>query len=480
MNRRLGAGRVAQQAAVGVAAGALVVVVVWFTVRTLNRGHVAELAAAGVVVVVVVALVSVVATRHVLSDLQRLRLLIGLLSGASVVAVELTLYALDMTGLINELAEHVLATSIFGLGAVGLSVYLMRSFSRLGNELDQRARRLQALHTCSTSLAAERGMTALHERITQYGRALGAADACALTDTEGSGDRLGFASRAEGDVPADRAMSGRPASSLTVSLPVATAPTLMLTLTRQARFDDQDRLFLEMYAVAAAAAIDSARRLQDAQTIATVEERERIARDLHDELGQLLGFLTTMVQAIRELVGRGDTSRAEHELSRLETACRGLGVQVREAILGLRTRVQVGQSMEGTLREFVADFGALAGLETSLRCEPSALTGLSAVVQYQLLQIIREAMSNARRHAQGRRVDVQARCLDGMLEVSVSDDGRGAMPGPTAGFGLKTMAERARALGGSLYIDSSPGSGTVVTVRIPEPRGVGYAGAAGR
>jgi hypothetical protein len=105
MNERLGASRVAERAAVGVAAGA-VVVVVWFTVRMLNRGHVAELVDAGVaVVVVVVGLVSVVATRHVLSDLRRLRLVIGLLSGASVVAVELTLYVLDMTGLINELVE---------------------------------------------------------------------------------------------------------------------------------------------------------------------------------------------------------------------------------------------------------------------------------------------------------------------------------------------------------------------------------------
>jgi signal transduction histidine kinase len=155
-------------------------------------------------------------------------------------------------------------------------------------------------------------------------------------------------------VPANLAMNGRPASSLTVSLPVATAPSLMLTLTRQARFDNQDRLFLEMYAVAAAAAIDSTRRLQDAQTIATVEERERIARDLHDELGQLLGFLTTMVQAIRELVVRGDTSRAEHELSRLETACRGLGVQVREAILGLRTHAAIG-GLVGELADSASD-----------------------------------------------------------------------------------------------------------------------------
>lgn len=480
MNRRLKADRAAQQAVVGVTAGAAVVVVVWFTARTLNRGHVAELVAAGVVVVIVIALVALVATRHVLSDLRRLRLLIGLLPGVLVLAVELTLYALDMTGLINELAEHVLATSVFGLGAVGLSVYLMRSFSQLGDALNQRARRLQTLHACATGLAAEGAMTALHERITQYGRALGDADSCVLTDAEGSGDLLGYASREANDGQVDRPVSGGPASSLTVSLPVATGPTPTLTLTRDPLFDEQDRLFLEMYAVAAAAAIDSARRLHEAQMIATVEERERIARDLHDELGQLLGFLTTMVQAIQELLSRGDTSRARHELSRLETACRELGVQVREAILGLRTRVQVGQSMEGTLREFVADFGVLAGLETSLQCEQSALAGLSAVVQYQLLQIIREAMSNARKHAQGRRVDVRARRLEGMLEVCVSDDGRGSLSGSTAGFGLKTMAERARALGGSFHIDSSPGAGTAVTVRIPEPKGVGYAGAAGR
>lgn len=477
---RLRAGRVAEQAAVGVAAGSALFVLSWLTARVLDRGHVAELLGMGVVVLIVVALASRMATRHVLSDLRRLRLTTVFLPGASVVAIELALYVLDVTGPINELAEHLLATSIFGFGAVAVSAYLMRSFSRLGDQLNQRARRLEELHTCATSLATERVVTALPERITQYGRALGDADTCALSEPGGSGDPLSLASGDEDGVrDADKVRVGR-AASLTVPLPVSTAPALTLDVTRRAPFDKQDRLFLEMYAVAAAAAIDSTRRLQDAQMMATVEERERIARDLHDELGQLLGFLTTMVQAIQELVARGDTNRAEHELSRLETACRALGVQVREAVLGLRTRVQAGQSMETTLREFVADFGALAGLKTSLHCEPSALSGLPAVVQYQLLQIIREAMSNARKHAHGRQLDVRARCLDGMLEVSVSDDGLGATPGPTAGFGLKTMMERARSLGGSLTLDSSRGYGTVVTVRIPEPRGVGNAGAAGR
>lgn len=271
-----------------------------------------------------------------------------------------------------------------------------------------------------------------------------------------------------------------PVEALTVSLPLTMAPPLRLVLARKTPFDDQDRLFLEMYGVAAAAAIDSTRRLQDAHVVATVEERERIARDLHDELGQLLGFVTTMVQAIQQLVARGDIGRAEHELSRLESACRALGVQVREAILGLRTRVDAGRSMEETLRGFVTDFGALAGLRTSLQCEPSALAGLSGMVQYQLLQIVREAMSNARKHAQGTEVQVRARRHEGMLEVSISDDGRGTTGGTTLGFGLKTMAERAQALGGSLTLDSTPGAGTAVMIRIPEPEGAGRARTAGR
>jgi signal transduction histidine kinase len=88
-------------------------------------------------------------------------------------------------------------------------------------------------------------------------------------------------------------------------------------------------------------------------------------------------------------------------------------------------------------------------------------------------------MSNVRKHAHGTRVDVRACCRDGVLEVSISDDGRGTTTGTTLGFGLKTMAERAQALGGSLVVRSHPGAGTIVTVRLPESRGTDDARAGG-
>ena len=216
-----------------------------------------------------------------------------------------------------------------------------------------------------------------------------------------------------------------------------------------------------MYAVAAAAGIENADRLEEAQRLATVEERERIAHDLHDDLGQLLGFLTAKIQAAQELVATDRSAQAAEELAGLESASRSLSAQVREAILGLRTSVGPDRPLGRALEEYTAEFGIQAGLRTHVRGpDRRRRASLAGPARYQALRIAQEALSNVRRHAEatlGRRRPART---DGVLEISVRDDGIGFDPAAAAGsgrFGLKTMRERAQAVGGTLEVRSVPG-----------------------
>jgi len=213
------------------------------------------------------------------------------------------------------------------------------------------------------------------------------------------------------------------------------------------------------------------RQLADqAQELATVEERERIARELHDDLGQLLGFLTAKIQAARELVATGRSELAAEELADLETATRTLSEQVREAILGLRTSVGPQRSLGAAIDDYTAEFGIQAGTKTAFVGHEGAGDSLAGPARYQVLRIVQEAMSNARRHAHASSITVSLAERDDVLELDVRDDGDGfdlAAAAESGRFGLKTMAERARALGGSLDVRSVPGEGTTIHAAVP-------------
>ena len=145
---------------------------------------------------------------------------------------------------------------------------------------------------------------------------------------------------------------------------------------------------------------------------------------------------------------------------------------MREAILGLRARVGPDKPLGEALQEYVSEFSIQAGILAEFRGSPKAGGDLQGWEQYHLLRIAQEALSNARSHAGARRVAVSLTRSGDRLELSVIDDGRGFDPAKCrSGFGLRTMRERAEALAGTLDMASSPGSGSVIRVRVPAPRG---------
>ncbi len=206
---------------------------------------------------------------------------------------------------------------------------------------------------------------------------------------------------------------------------------------------------------------------------AIVEERERIARELHDGMAQLLGYVNTKAMAVRFMIKNQQVDQADRNLLQLEEAARALFVDVRESILNLKMAGREGASLVETLEELTDQFGHLSNLPVELSYQPSLQNlNLSADTELQILRIVQEALTNTRKYALASQAWVSLQKKDGVLEVTVKDDGRGFDPdqakaGQRPHFGLSTMRERAAAIGADFGLVSSPGAGVVIHLLMP-------------
>lgn len=189
-----------------------------------------------------------------------------------------------------------------------------------------------------------------------------------------------------------------------------------------------------------------------------LEERRRIARDLHDGLAQELAF---MAATTRDLAGR----RASTRLVQLASAAERALDESRRAISSL-TRQHLAESFDAALIQTVEEIGGRLGAKVVVDAEPGA--GIPPDRQEQLLRIVREAVTNAARHGNASVVRVAFTNGQGM-HLKVEDDGVGFDPdqATSSGFGLITMRERATRLGGQLFVRSSPSGGTEIEVVVP-------------
>lgn len=242
-------------------------------------------------------------------------------------------------------------------------------------------------------------------------------------------------------------------------------------------FSVEDEQTLVRFATQAALAIDNARLHRRVQNLAITEERERIAREMHDSLAQVLGYVNTKAQAVEELLRGEQVERAAQQLGQLGQAARAAYADVREGILGLRTSLGPQRGLLEALSEYLEQWRDQSGIEARLVVEPAGgcLDSLNPGAELQLLRIIQEALANVRKHADGRCVRVRLVETAVSVEAAIEDDGRGFDPRHVRGggndaaphFGLATMRERAESIGGTLEIVSSAGQGTRILVRIP-------------
>ncbi len=197
--------------------------------------------------------------------------------------------------------------------------------------------------------------------------------------------------------------------------------------------------------------------------LASLAERERIGRDLHDVLGHTLSLVVLKTQLARRLMAR-DQAAAEAQLAELEGVARDALAQVREAVTGIRAA--------GLEAELAAARLALLESDIQLDHRLPALA-VPAEVEAAFSLALREAVTNVLRHAGARRVEVELVATGepgrGEWVLEVRDDGRGGALERAAGHGLRGMGERVAALGGRLEVDSPAGEGT--RLRFSAPRG---------
>lgn len=236
-----------------------------------------------------------------------------------------------------------------------------------------------------------------------------------------------------------------------------------------------DQLFgLENLADQAVIALQHASMASQLQSIATLEERSRIAREMHDGLAQILGYLGLQMQTIEAYLKTGKEADVLAEIRKTRQNIKLAQADVRENILSLRTTLAGEAGLIPALQEYVAEFGVQSATCARFHSDLKRAPNLSPLAEVQLVRIVQEALTNVRKHAHATRVDVNLSRDNGGLALIIDDDGRGLDKDAVSGtngsahnFGLQTMVERAESVGGALKIHSEPQRGTTVRLWMP-------------
>jgi signal transduction histidine kinase len=373
----------------------------------------------------------------------------------------------------------------------------------LYEELRARERWLDALRDIMTNVLSAGSEGSLLDSIAEHARDLAEADvATIVTATETPGELVVAAAAGarstelEGQrLPADHSISGAvmksgeglmfddvgaesfayqpiialgrhgPAFFVPLRVPGGVAGTLMVAnLKGGRRFAPVTRRLVESLADAASVAIDYDRAQSELRRMGLMEERERIAQELHDGIIQSLFAVGMGLQGTAIRAANPETSRriegAVEELDRV------IG-DLRNYIFGLRPGILADRQLDQALR----DLGAQMQERSHEKIEVSVDSALAAALSGRsadIVQLTREALSNVARHARATRASVRLERQGRQAVLTVEDDGVGMEPGTNShGHGLRNMRERAERLGGVLQIESDSGAGTKLKVTFP-------------
>jgi len=263
-------------------------------------------------------------------------------------------------------------------------------------------------------------------------------------------------------------------ASLTVPIrgPIGMLGELWIGRRSAAPFTERDRAFLVTLSGLAAIAITSAQMREAGRQRAVLAERERIAREMHDSLAQVLGVTHLRLRALDAREEVASSPEIAKELSELADINQEAYRDVREAILGLRDSSKTERGLEDNLRAYLAKYSQQCEIETSLDSDLDHELALSPRSEVQVIRVIQEALTNVRKHSGANSATVHVTESDAATTFVVEDDGHGFDPGGSLldrdGYGSFTMLERMELLNGSLTIDSAPGRGTRVIACVPE------------
>jgi nitrate/nitrite-specific signal transduction histidine kinase len=394
------------------------------------------------------------------------------------------------------------------------STVIFRYVAAMQKRLEHQNQELLALHSAGLAISAELSLDAVLKKVVDEARRLVGAKygAVSVVDREGHIDQfvtsgisahdraaigappvghgvLGVVLR-EGerlrlhDVGAHPRSSGFPANhpmmKTLLAVPIESKGPFLGNIYLSERndggdFSTRDEETLIRFAVQAAIAIDNAHLHAQAADLAVAQERVRIAHEMHDGLAQVLGYVNTKVQAADAYLKRGKQEEASEQLRQLAVSAREAYVEVREGIVGLRTLPEPDRPLGDVLRQYLTQWEEQTGISTALTLEGEIR--LRPVVELQLVRIVQEALTNARKHARASRVSVDLRKVEGHIVLTIADNGVGFNTdvrhrSEFPQFGLSTMRERSESVGATLEVESGPGQGTVIRFSLP-PSGTG-------
>lgn len=218
---------------------------------------------------------------------------------------------------------------------------------------------------------------------------------------------------------------------------------------------------------------------QQQHALATAEERERIGRELHDGLGQVMGYVNVQAQAARLYLEAAQVDQATLALTQLIQVAQDAHADIRDYIVGMRSPTKTTgtdwlTSLQGYLAAFQPQYGLTVALHVPDNLRRDWLRQpFTPDAEAQVMGIIRESLNNIRKYAQVTTARIEVTFDAPYAQIVIADDGPGFTPAPDlvreAGghFGLTIMRERATAAGGTLRVDTAPGRGTRLIVRIP-------------
>ena len=233
------------------------------------------------------------------------------------------------------------------------------------------------------------------------------------------------------------------------------------------RFATESADMLTKLANVAAIALENARLFAQAERVATLEERRRVAAEMHDGLGQTLSYLGLMTDQVVGFLSDGQEGAALDRLHKTRETIGKATSEVRRAINSLMDETPASKDLCARLCEALDEVAAKYDLKTDWRLDGESFPVCSPQIEEQVYNITREALINAAQHANAKQVSVQAGQNDGKYFVKIEDDGQGFEPSQPAAdghFGLRIMRARAKHIGGRLELQSAPGRGTCVTL----------------
>ncbi|MGH8310768.1 MAG: sensor histidine kinase, partial [Steroidobacteraceae bacterium] len=216
-----------------------------------------------------------------------------------------------------------------------------------------------------------------------------------------------------------------------------------------------------------AVAIENARLYEQSQQLAVTEERNRLAREIHDTLAQGLTAISLQLESADALID-DSPARAKESLRKALDLARTNLEEARRSVLDLRAAPLLDRSLPEAIRVLAQRVERDHGLSIELSVQGD-VDRLPARLEAGAYRSVQEALHNVVRHAAARQVVVDVSRADDRMRVSIEDDGRGFDPqAASQGFGLIGMRERAHLLGGDLEVDSLPGRGTRVILEVPD------------